>query len=150
MSTKNFNSYCLRDGVEFENAVIAHEILQNKSTIVSRNQPIPGAGIVMDVVVDSPLRDGKGAYTPTIRKYLQVKGGKPGISSRPGARRTDNVKKAIADGLLLKSSVPDSWYVVYFSERPSAGSSSDAMINAAVNSGVIDEVQYLSYSGEVA
>lgn len=145
MENFNFNANCLNDGREFENVVIAHEILRNNSHIVSRDLSIPECGIEMDIVMDVPLHDMCGKYIKTLRKYAQVKGGKPGEGKRPGAKRTDSVKKAIADGFLLKATKPDSWYTVYFSEEPKQGSYSEAMINTAVLAGVIDEVCYIGY-----
>lgn len=145
MELLNFNANCRQDGYEYENVVIAHETLNNNSTVVARNLLIPECGIEMDMVLDVPLQDHSGKYVQSLRKYAQAKGGKPGEGKKPGARRTDNVKKAIADGFLLKTVIPNSWYTVYFSEKPKQGSNSDAMINSAVMSGVIDEVCYIGY-----
>ena len=145
MKNLNFNADCRQDGREFENVVIAHEILKNNSRVVSRDLPIPECGIEMDIVIDVPLQDKSGKHIKTLRKYAQAKGGKPGEGKRPGAKRTDNVKKAIADGFLLKATNPDLWYTVYFSEEPKEGSYSEAMINTAISVGVIDEVCYIGY-----
>lgn len=136
---ENFNSFCRQEGREYENAVIAHEILTKKAEVIGRDVDIPGSGIQMDVIMADPVNNG------TV-KFIQAKGGKPGEGKRPGAQRTDNVKKAIADGALLKSIIPDSWYTVYFSEKPKSGSSSEFMINTALRVGMVDEVNYLSYT----
>lgn len=75
--------------------------------------------------------------------YIEAKGGEPGGSKRPGAQRTDNVKKAIANGALIKSVEPFAQFLVYFSELPKHGSSSHKMIKAAIVAGYIDGVRYL-------
>lgn len=145
METFNFNANCRYDGLEFENAVIAHEILKNDAHVVCRDLYIPQCGIEVDIVLDVPLKDKSGTYTQTLRKYIQVKGGKPGKRKRPGARRTDNVKKALADGFLFKTANPDHWFTLYFSEEPKNGSYSEAMLNTAVSSGIINEICYIGY-----
>lgn len=137
---KNFNSFCTELGREYENAVIAHEILSNKSEVIGRDVKIPGTGIEIDVILCNPKENGA-------IKFVQAKGGKPGEGKRPGAQRTDNVKKAIADGAILKSVIPTSWYTVYFSEKPKKGSQSEVMINSALRGGMVDEVLYLGYAG---
>ena len=76
--------------------------------------------------------------------YVECKGGKPGKGKRPGAQRTDSVKKAIANGALIKAVQADAKYVVYFSARPRSGSASDIMLDNALKHGMIDEVHYLS------
>lgn len=75
--------------------------------------------------------------------YVEAKGGEAGEKKRPGAKRTDNVKKAIANGALIKALYPESQFVVYFSELPKYGSSSHKMIKNAIKAGYIDAVRYL-------
>lgn len=135
---ENCNSLCTQYGLEFEQAVIDHEVNEKKSSIIERNVIIPGAGIQMDMLLYNSSGQGK-------FKFIQAKGGDPNKSRKPGARRTDSVKKAIADGVLLKSTLPGSWYTVYFSEMPKPGSQSERMIETALRAGMIDEVQYLPY-----
>lgn len=144
---KNFNSVCRKSGLDYENAVIAHEILVNNSNVVGRNVTIPECGIEMDIVINVPLYDKKGTKINSVVKYVQAKGGRPGESLRPGAKRTDSVKKALADGTLLKVTHPDCRFVLYFSEPPKEGSSSDKMIRTALDSGIVDEVHYVGYEG---
>lgn len=144
---ENQKATCTEIGLEYENVAIAYEIANNGSTIVARDLPIGDCGIEMDFVADVPLISGNGQYIKTLRKYAQVKGGKPGKRKKPGAQRTDNVKKAIADGILLKINNPDNWYTVYFSERPKSKSASEKMIKSAMESGIIDEVVYVNYEG---
>jgi hypothetical protein len=77
---------------------------------------------------------------------VECKGGKEGEKKRPGAKRTDNVKKAIANGSLMKKVYESMYYVVYFSDTPEPGSYSDEMINIALKYKIIDEVRYLKAS----
>ena len=78
-----------------------------------------------------------------IRDSGEAKGGNPGGKKRPGAQRTDNVKKAICNGALLKAVNPNARYVIYFSARPKEGNSSDEMIKTALSAGYVDEVRYI-------
>jgi hypothetical protein len=75
--------------------------------------------------------------------YVEAKGGLQGEKKRPGAKRTDNVKKAIANAALIKSLNPDTQYIVYFSDLPKHGSSSHKMLKTAIRAGFIDSVRYL-------
>ena len=75
--------------------------------------------------------------------YVEAKGGLQGEGKRPGAKRTDNVKKAIANAALIKSRYPETRYIVYFSDLPKYGSSSHKMLKTAVRAGFIDSVRYL-------
>ncbi|NBU99920.1 MAG: hypothetical protein EBS31_00395 [Burkholderiaceae bacterium] len=75
--------------------------------------------------------------------YIEAKGGESKGNKRPGARRTDNVKKAIANGALIKAAYPDVQFVVYFSELPKFNSSSHKMLKNAIKAGYVDAVRYL-------
>jgi hypothetical protein len=75
-------------------------------------------------------------------EYVEAKGGDVGEGKRPGAQRTDNVKKAIANGALIKT-YNTLYYVVYFSAKPEPGSYSDNMIKIALKNKIIDEVRYI-------
>lgn len=142
---RTINSNCTQDGIDFENAVIAYEALTYGSQLVARNVPMPEIGIEVDMILKTPVMDGNGNCVKTITKYVQTKGGRVGLSKKPGAKRTDSVKKGIADGALFKSAEPNEWFTLYFSDSPSNGSASEAMINAALDSGIVDEVKYIGY-----
>ena len=75
--------------------------------------------------------------------YVEAKGGQRSESKRPGAKRTDNVKKAIANGALIKFQYPGCLYIVYFSDLPKKNGSSDKMLKKAIQAGYIDSVRYL-------
>ena len=78
--------------------------------------------------------------------YIECKGGK---NKTPGAERTDNVKKALANGALLKTIQPNARYIGYFSFPPKPNSRSHYMIEAALKAKYFDEVHYIGYD-EVA
>lgn len=126
--TSNFQSESKKSGVDFEDKVF--EELTNLGFIdIQKNVFVPGAGVEIDFLADG--------------KYIEAKGGYNGDKKRPGARRTDSVKKAIANGALLKAVNPEAHYTVYFSSKPKEGGSSDQMINTALQAKFIDEVIYL-------
>jgi len=130
----NFQAESTASGDEFEKLVL-EDLLEKGYTIISTNTRIPDIGINVDVIAE---RNG-------VIEYIEDKGGKPGKGKRPGAQRTDNVKKAICNGALLKTKYPNSCYVIYFSAQPKSGNSSEEMLNTAVESGFVDEIRYLSY-----
>ena len=125
---ENFQSESKKSGDEFEDVVMSDLIAKNYSNI-ERNVFISNAGIEIDFLADN--------------HYVEAKGGNDGDNKRPGAKRTDSVKKAIANGALLKAIIPDAHYIVYFSSKPVPESSSDNMIKTALNAKIIDEVVYL-------
>jgi hypothetical protein len=96
--------------------------------------------ILQDVGVEADF-----AYKDIVGRqfYIEAKGGEAKGNKRPGARRTDNVKKAIANGALIKAAYPDVQFVVYFSELPKFNSSSHKMLKNAVKAGYVDAVRYL-------
>lgn len=105
---------------------------------IDANVEIKGTGCEVDFL----------AYGPDSSELLvECKGGYNGPKKRPGAKRTDNVKKSIANGALIKAEHPDSYYVIYFSARPKPGSYSAKMIDAALKHKIVDEVRYVSYNG---
>ena len=128
----NFQGESKKSGDSFENVVKEH--LKNDSEIVQKNFYIKEAGCEVDFVINQNDRI----------IYVECKGGESGGSKRPGAQRTDNVKKAVANGALIKSVFPDSNYIVYFSALPTPGSSSDIMLKVAMSSGFIDEVVFIT------
>lgn len=96
--------------------------------------------ILTDIGVEADF-----AYKDIIGRqfYVEAKGGEATGNKRPGARRTDNVKKAIANGALIKASYPEAHFVVYFSELPKHGSASHKMLKKATQAGYIDAIRYL-------
>ena len=134
---KNFQSESKKSGDEFEE-LVRKDLISRGYKIIYTNAKINGIGVNVDYIAE---KDG-------ILEYGEAKGGKVGGKKRPGAQRTDNVKKAICNGALLKSKDKNARYVVYFSAKPKDGNSSDEMIKTASSAGFIDEVRYLSYNME--
>jgi len=75
---------------------------------------------------------------------VEAKGGDHPTRKDGGAKRTDNVKKALANGCLYKGLFPDSVFAVYFSYEPTPGSDSDKMIQNAIKLKYFDIVKYIS------
>ena len=132
----NFQAESKTSGDEFETIVVndlmsMYDLDENE---VLTSVVLDSIGIELDYVVltDHGLECG------------EAKGGKPGLKKRPGAERTDNVKKAICNGALLQTLMPGINYVIYFSAEPKPNSSSEAMIHAALSNGYVSEVRYLN------
>ena len=130
----NFQSESTASGKEFED-LVNEDLLSRGYTILGNNVKIPEVGINVDYIAE---KDG-------VVEYGEDKGGKAGNKKRPGAQRTDNVKKAICNGALLKTKYPNANYVIYFSAKPKKGKSSDLMINTAIAAGYVNEIRYLEY-----
>jgi len=125
----DFQAESKKSGDKFEDLV--HKDLISREYInLKKNFDIPEIGIQVDFFGD-------------YGHYIEAKGGAEGDKKRPGAKRTDNVKKAIANGALLKKVNGNAYYIVYFSSRPIENSSSDKMLKAALKYNFIDEIRYL-------
>jgi hypothetical protein len=128
----NFQSESKRSGDEFESKVLT-DLSRFGCTDITKNVLIAETGCEVDFAYDF-----RG-----VQVYVEAKGGLQGEGKRPGAKRTDNVKKAIANAALIKSMYPETQYIVYFSDLPKYGSSSHKMLKTAVRAGFIDSVRYL-------
>lgn len=124
----SFQSDSKKSGDAFEDIVMS-ELGINGYEIIRKNVYIPEAGVEVDFMADE--------------HFIEAKGGNDGNKKRPGAKRTDSVKKAIANGALIKAVKPDAHYKVYFSSRPKPGSSSDVMLQVAQKYNIIDDVIYI-------
>ena len=133
--TSNFQAESTSSGKDFEE-LVEKDLIARGYNIISTNTRIDDIGVNVDYIAE---KDG-------IIEYGEDKGGKQGKGKRPGAQRTDNVKKAICNGALLKAKDPTSIYVIYFSAPPKKGNSSDQMIETAIKVGYVDEVRYLSHN----
>lgn len=118
-------------GDEFEMLVLK-DLESRGFEYITRNVHMKGTGCEVDFVA-------KGVDV----WHVEAKGGKAGYKKRPGAKRTDNVKKSIANACLIKAKYPDIYYVSYFSSRPKIGSYSREMLDTALESKFIDQVIYL-------
>ena len=127
----NFQSQSKKSGDAFEELVYA-DLVSRGFGPIDRNYCFENVGCEVDFR----------AHSNTTFEFVEAKGGLSGEGKRPGAQRTDNVKKAIANGALIKTS-NTLYYVVYFSAKPEPGSYSDNMIKTALKHKIIDEVRYL-------
>jgi hypothetical protein len=123
-----FQAESKKSGDHFEEVVMS-KLMDDGYVFIQKNVFIPEAGVEVDFFADG--------------HYIEAKGGNDGDKKRPGAKRTDSVKKAIANGALIKAFKPDAHYKVYFSSMPIPNSSSDIMIKVALNAKIIDEVIYI-------
>jgi hypothetical protein len=128
---ENFQSQSKKSGDAFEELVYA-DLVSRGFGPIDRNYCFTDAGCEVDFRAHSDVRF----------EYVEAKGGDAGEGKRPGAQRTDNVKKAIANGSLIKL-YNTVYYVVYFSAKPDEGSYSDKMINLALKHKIINEVRYI-------
>jgi hypothetical protein len=128
----NFQAESKQSGDAFEEIVL-EDMIRSGYKNIERHVVLNDLGIEVDFAYDSS--SGK--------TYVEAKGGERGDKKRPGAKRTDNVKKAIANGALIKAIYPDIKYIVYFSDLPKYGSSSHKMIKGAVMAGYVDAFKYL-------
>tara|TARA_Y100001963_G_scaffold21836_1_gene28316 strand:- start:2222 stop:2650 length:429 start_codon:yes stop_codon:yes gene_type:complete len=131
---KNFNSNNASKGKKYEE-LVELDLLNRGYLLSNGSKKIYDAGISVDYI----------ASKGDIIEYGEAKGGLT-LDSNTGARRTDNVKKAIANGALLKATTIDARYVVYFSNYPLPNSASERMLQTAVISGLIDEIRYLCHN----
>lgn len=134
----NFQAESKKSGDEFEELVY-QDLVNRGFDPIERNYYFPTTGCEVDFR----------AHNNTRFEYVESKGGDDKPGKRPGAKRTDNVKKAIANGALIKT-MYDIYYVVYFSAKPETGSYSDEMINKALKYNIIDEVRYLEKENQDA
>jgi hypothetical protein len=134
----NFQSMSKISGNAYQNVVKLH--LEDKGYYkIDNDVYIQGTGCEVDFVASNP-------QLGTI--YVECKGGYNGENKRPGAKRTDNVKKSIANAALIKALYPDYYYVVYFSSKPKPASYSNEMLKTALQFGIVNEVVYLAYNGK--
>lgn len=129
----NFQSESKKSGDEFEGTVY-QDLVSRGFTKITKNYYVPMTGCEVDFLAMMP--DG-------YFEYVEAKGGNVGDKKRPGAKRTDNVKKSIANGSLIKARYSNIKYVVYFSATPEPESYSAEMIQTALTFNIIDEVRYL-------
>jgi hypothetical protein len=128
----NFQSESKKSGDEFE-FLVEQDLVNRDGIIVGKDYCVKELGIELDYIADLPTRT----------EYVEAKGGNPGGKKRPGAQRTDNVKKAVCNGALLKHLYKSAYYVIYFSAPPKPNSYSHNMILTALEAGYVDEVRYL-------
>ena len=127
----NFQAESKKSGDSFE-AIVLSDLIARGFTEIDKNVYMIGTGCEVDYLAKGDRYE-----------YVECKGGLEGDKKRPGAKRTDNVKKAIANGAIMKTIYEYMYYVVYFSDTPEPGSYSDQMLKQALRHKLIDEVRYL-------
>lgn len=132
MTSKSFQAESKHSGDLFESQVL-EDLARFGHKNIDKNVFISAVGCEVDFAYK--FRD--------TQVYVEAKGGLQGENKRPGAKRTDNVKKAIANAALIKSFYPETQYIVYFSDLPKFGSSSHKMLKAAIMAGFVDNVRYI-------
>jgi hypothetical protein len=128
----NFQAESKKSGDDFEDMVL-EDLQRSGHKDIKKHIVLKDLGIEVDFTY-------KTTYDTV---YIEAKGGERGEKKRPGAKRTDNVKKAIANGALIKADNPKIKYIVYFSDLPKHGSSSPKMIKKAIAAGYVDAFKYL-------
>jgi hypothetical protein len=128
----NFQAESYKSGNEFEE-LVKSVITSGEYVSIERDYYLDGIGCEVDYKIVYADRT----------EYIECKGGVSGGNKRPGASRTDNVKKAVANGAVMKAVYPDYTYVVYFSAPPKPGNYADQMLQTALAHKIIDEVRYL-------
>lgn len=130
----SFQSESKKSGDEFEDLVF-QDLKSRGFNQITKNVFFPDSGCEIDFVA---------CGSNNKIEFVESKGGKVADGKRPGAQRTDNVKKAIANAALVKAVSPSTYFVVYFSAKPFTGSSSAKMIEVALCHKIIDEVRYIT------
>lgn len=128
----NFQAESKKSGNHFEDMVF-EDLERSGYTDIEKHIVLKDLGVEVDFAYE----------TRNAKVYVEAKGGEVGDKKRPGAKRTDNVKKAIANGALIKSAYPDIQYIVYFSDLPKHNSSSHKMMGNAIKAGFVDSFKYL-------
>jgi hypothetical protein len=128
----NFQAESKKSGDDFEDMVL-EDLQRSGHTNIKKHIVLKDLGVEVDFTY-------KTTYDTV---YIEAKGGERGDKKRPGAKRTDSVKKAIANGALIKAEYPKVRYIVYFSDLPKHGSSSHKMIKKALAAGYVDAFKYL-------
>mgnify|MGYP003340478695 CR=1 FL=1 len=126
------------DGKKFELQVY-HDLIKKfpiSKYAIEKDVHLDDVGIQVDFLVKT--------NNNKIVLVVEAKGGDSLTRKDGGARRTDNVKKALANGSLYKGIYPKSKFAAYFSYAPTSNSDSDKMIKNALALKYFDEVNYIS------
>src|SRR5436190_2893552 len=126
MTVSDFQGAAGRQGRQF--AEQCDELLRNYRFELAGRVLLRDVGVEIDRVATSP----SGQLV-----WFEYKGSVQG--SRPGLLRTDTLKKAIANGALLKAMADRPPFVVLTSHLPEAGAGL-AMLETAVALGYLDDV----------
>jgi hypothetical protein len=122
----NFQASASRQGAQFRDQ--CNDLLLGLGFTLHGSANLDSIGVELDQVATSP----SGALI-----WFEYKGSVQG--DRPGLIRTDTLKKAIANGALLRAHEHPMPYVVLTSHVPAAGSGK-AMLDAALKLGIFADV----------
>lgn len=122
----NFQASASRQGAQFRDQ--CNDLLAGLGFALHGSANLDGIGVELDQVATSP----SGALI-----WFEYKGSVQG--DRPGLIRTDTLKKAIANGALLRAHDNPMPYVVLTSHVPVAGAGK-AMLDAAMRLGFFADV----------
>jgi predicted RecB family endonuclease len=126
--TGDFQARSGREGARFED-FCARLLRGSGFTILGTHVAFDDLGIDVDYEIEN--RHG-------VRFFVECKGGR---RDRAGAQRTDNVRKAVATGALMKLADPAfTGLVILTTRRAVAGLRSDRMIEAATKYGALRDV----------
>lgn len=114
-----FQARSSQRGKELEDTVAA--LLDELGLFYEREYKVPSAGVKVDFRIPLP---------GDLDLFVECKGGELRDTSRPGGRRTDSVKKAIADAALVKEEQLCLFWLV-LSWPPKEDSQSAAMLECA-------------------
>jgi Holliday junction resolvase-like predicted endonuclease len=146
MAKQEINRENTSVGNQFEELVISHlnacGAIHIDSDKMKRSLPKKeiweSTGIEIDIIATFDDRveyiEAKGGYTS------EEKTGK-GV----GAKRTDNVKKAVSSASLFKLVYPEKKFIAYFSAPPKEGLSSYKMIALSLQHNLFDDVRYINH-----
>ena len=124
--TSGFQASSGEQGRRF--AVQCDAFLQGRGWLLSASLRSAEVGVEIDAVATSPAGE---------VVWFEYKGSVQG--NRPGLRRTDTLKKAIANGALIRGLEGARPYVVITSHVPEGGSG-DAMLRTALTLGYLTDV----------
>ena len=126
----NFQKESSQEGKNFEQRVYCELLKQGYEPLIPNKLP------------EGPNPDFFYIDKDGVEVYVECKGGQKPKTA--GARRVDNVQKAIGEGIVVKHNYPNCRFNIWFSAEPTPGSTSDNYLKSS--KGVAyDEVFYLPY-----
>jgi hypothetical protein len=132
---ENFQATSKRVGNNFEESVL-QDLKSKNFRFIDKDVTLEEIGCEIDFIAFNEL-------DLSDAEYVEAKGGEEEEGKRPGAKRTDSVKKAIANAALMKASMGNVRCVAYFSSKPNPNSSSDKMLTTALKFGILDEIRFI-------
>ena len=135
MTVSAFQASSRFQGLDYERQVAAR-LAVDGWTILARNWHEPTTGTEIDIVASDP--DGK-------VWWIECKGSIGSITGTNGCRRSDTMKKAIADAWHLSTLADGEDYMLVTSHVPICGGHPDRMLQAALDAGIIATVLVMDW-----